>query len=200
MTAAPDIFVVVAPADHIAGPPQGQWTSADYDSLPDDENCYEIIDGVLYMAPPPTPDHQSVSRWFVHYLTTYIHIPGIGQVYAAPIGVELAKDKVVEPDIVVILKGNEQIITSKRIVGIPDLVVEIASPSTAGYDRREKQNDYAAAGVPEYWIADPFAKTIEVLVLEQGSYRSLNVFHGQSTLSSRVLPELPLRVEQFFQK
>jgi len=198
MTSAIDILPVVAPADHVPGPPQGRWTAAAYDALPDDGNRYEIIDGVLYMAAPPTPEHQDVSRWLVYYLTTHVHLPGLGRVYHAPIGVELAPDKIVEPDIVVVLKDHLDIIQPKRIVGIPDLVIEIASPSTAGYDRREKQNDYAAAGVPEYWIADPFAKTIEVLVLEAGAYRPLNVFRGQATLPSHILPGLPVKVEQFF--
>ncbi|MBK9712010.1 MAG: Uma2 family endonuclease [Kouleothrix sp.] len=198
MPAVLDILPVVAPADHMAGPPQGRWTAAAYDALPDDGNRYESIDGVLYMAPPPTPEHQDVSRWFVYYLTTHVQLAGLGRVYAAPIGVELAPDTIVEPDIVVVLTARLGIIQPKRIVGAPDLVIEIASPSTAGYDRREKQNDYAAAGVPEYWIADPAAKTIEVLVWAAGRYVSRNVFRGQATLPSAVLPSLPVPVQAFF--
>ena len=76
--------------------------------------------------------------------------------------------------------------------------MEIASPSTAGYDRREKQNAYARAGVPEYWIADPASRTVEVLALEQGAYRSLGVFQGKATLPTKIVPEFPVRVGQFF--
>ena len=77
-------------------------------------------------------------------------------------------------------------------------MIEIASPSTAGHDRRTKQDAYARAGVPEYWIADPYARTIEILRLEGGAYRSLGVFEGGDVLPSAELPELPVRVEQFF--
>jgi len=57
---------------------------------------------------------------------------------------------------------------------------------------------YARAGVPEYWIVRPDAHTVEVLVLDRGTYRSLGIFGGQETLPSRVVPELPVHVDQFF--
>ena len=198
MTTIPD-FMVATVIDHFPGPPPGQWTVADYDTLPDDGNRYELLAGVLYMVRPRPQRIKARVAGLSIYLTAPVHLPGIGQVFAAPIRVELAPQTIVEPDIVVVLHAHVHIVQAKRIVGAPDLVVEIVSPSTAGYDRREKQNDYAAAGMPEYWIADPFAHTIEVLLLEEGAYRSQNVLHGDSTLPSRVLPGFPVRVAQFFQ-
>jgi Uma2 family endonuclease len=99
---------------------------------------------------------------------------------------------------VVILNANLGIITLTRIIGVPDLVVEVASPGTATYDRRTKLDAYARAGVPEYWLADPHARTIEVLRLEGATYAHVGVFEGAATLPSAVLPDLPVRVEQFF--
>jgi Uma2 family endonuclease len=52
--------------------------------------------------------------------------------------------------------------------------------------------------VPEYWIADPVARTVEVLVLEGGAYHSLDVFQGKATLPSQVIAGFAVRVEQFF--
>ena len=77
-------------------------------------------------------------------------------------------------------------------------MVAIASPGTRTHDRSTKLAAYARAGVPEYWLAEPADGTIEVLALEEGAYRSLGVFTGAATLPSRVLPDLPVRVEQFF--
>ena len=57
---------------------------------------------------------------------------------------------------------------------------------------------YASAGVPEYWVVNPDAQTVELLVLEHGVYSSLGIFSGQATLLSRVVPDLPVEVEQFF--
>lgn len=105
---------------------------------------------------------------------------------------------VVQPDVLVVLNANLGIITEKRIIGVPDLVIEIASPGTVGYDRRAKQDAYARAGVPEYWLADALARTVELPRLEGQGYRSVGVFTGASTLPSLVIPDLPVRIEQFF--
>jgi len=198
-TSAPlDVLPVVTVAVPIVGPPQGRWTYADYAALPDDGNRYEIIAGVLYTTPAPGAGHQSVSARLVTFLVTHVEFAGLGRVFAAPVDVELAPDTVVQPDIVVILSANLDRITPSRIIGAPDLVVEILSPGTAGYDRREKQDAYARAGVGEYWIVDPGAQTVELLTLDQGGYRSHGVFRGQARLPSSAVT-LPVPVERFFQ-
>ena len=198
-TSAPlDVLPVVTVAVPIVGPPQGRWTYADYAALPDDGNRYEIIAGVLYTTPAPGAGHQSVSARLVTFLVTHVEFAGLGRVFAAPVDVELAPDTVVQPDIVVILSANLDRITPSRIIGAPDLVVEILSPGTAGYDRREQQDAYARAGVGEYWIVDPGAQTVELLTLEQGGYRSHGVFRGQARLPSSVVT-LPVPIERFFQ-
>ncbi len=198
-TSAPlDVLPVVTAAAPLVGPPQGRWTYADYAALPDDGNRYEIIAGVLYMTPAPGTGHQSVSARLVTFLVTHVEFAGLGRVFAAPVDVELAPDTVVQPDIVVVLSANLDRITPSRIIGAPDLVVEILSPGTAGYDRREKQDAYARAGVGEYWIVDPGAQTVELLTLDQGGYRSHGVFRGQARLPSSVVT-LPVPIERFFQ-
>ena len=193
-----DVLPVVTAAAPLVGPPQGRWTYADYAALPDDGNRYEIIAGVLYMTPAPGAGNQSVSARLVTFLVTHVEFAGLGRVFAVPVDVELAPDTVVQPDIVVVLSANLDRITPSRIIGAPDLVVEILSPGTTGYDRREKQDAYARAGVGEYWIVDPGAQTVELLTLEQGGYRSHGVFRGQARLPSSVVT-LPVPIERFFQ-
>ncbi len=186
------------PADWIPGPPQGSWTYKDYAALPDDGLRYEIVNGVLLMAPAPTPEHQSISVRLTHYLFVYVELAGLGRVFSAPIDVELEPKNVFQPDAVVILKSDLNRVAAKRIMGAPDLAVEIASQSTAAFDRVIKYEIYARNGVPEYWIVRPDSRTIEVLVLAAGTYHSLGIFRGQQTLPSHIVPELPVAVEQFF--
>lgn len=188
---------VVTPADHVAGAPQGLWTYAAYAALPDDQR-YEIIDGVLYMPPAPNVFHQAANRWFIFYLTMHVQLPGLGDVFGPPCDVGLAPNVVVQPDVIVVLTANSGVITPSRIVGALDLVVEIASPSTATYDRSKKLAVYERAGVGEFWIADPVARTVEVLLLEANGYGSKGVFGGKSLLPSRAVPGLPAQVQQFF--
>lgn len=198
MPTAHDILPVAVPVEHIDGPPPGHWTYADYVALPANGQKYEIIEGVLYMPPSPGEAHQSANRWFVYYLTLHVQLAGVGSVYGPPFDVELAPGVVVQPDVIVILNANQGIITPSHIVGTPDMLIEISSPGTVGYDRRAKQDAYARSGVPEYWIADPTAQTIEVLSLDQNTYRSHGVFRGQALLPSKVVVGLPVQVAQFF--
>ncbi len=189
---------VVTPADWVPGPPQGSWTYDDYAALPDDGRHYEIVNGVLVMGPAPSPDHQSIAVRLSHYLFVHAELAGLGRVFAAPIDVELGPKNVFQPDVIVLLNAHLDRVAAKRIIGAPDLVVEVASPSTAAFDRLTKYDVYARAGVIEYWIVKSAQRTVEVLALENGEYRSLGIFNGQATLPSRVIPGLPVRVEQFF--
>ncbi len=78
MATAPESLPVAAPVCHIDDPPQGQWTYGDYTALSADGRHYEIIEGVLYMAPSPGEAHQSANRWFVYYLTHHVQLAGKG--------------------------------------------------------------------------------------------------------------------------
>lgn len=189
---------VVMPVEFPPGPPQGQWTYHEYASLPPDGQRYEILEGVLYMAPAPTVVHQRAVGRVFYYLMMHVELAGQGQVLQSPLDVELAATMVVQPDVVVVLPARAEIITLQRLVGAPDLVVEVISPGTAGYDRREKQDAYAQAGVTEYWLVDPYAETVEVLTLVQERYHSLGVFGEDTILPTQVLPSFPVPVTQLF--
>ena len=189
---------VVIPADHIPGPPLGAWTDTDYLHPPDDGQHYELIDGVLYIKPYTGTIHQLANNLCQTYLTMYIEMKGLGRIFGPLTDVMLGPTTTVQPDVSVVLQANVDRITPRGILGPPDLVVEIASPSTATHDRGRKLAAYEAAGVPEYWLVDPFAHTVEVLVLTGGRYRTRGLFQGGQTLPSTVVTELPVRVEQFF--
>ena len=189
---------VVTPADWVPGPPQGSWTYEDYAALPADGRRYEIVNGVLVTAPAPTPEHQDIVGEIYVALRAYVKLAGLGRVFMGPLDVQLSPENTFQPDLVVLLNAHLERVAEKKISGAPDLAVEIASPSTAAYDRLTKYEKYAQAGITEYWLVKPTRRTVEVLVLERGEYRSLGVFSGQQTLPSRVVPGLPVMVEQFF--
>jgi Uma2 family endonuclease len=188
------------PANHIPGPKQGEWTYSHYAALPDDGNRYEIIDGVLYMAPSPDTFHQDITGWIYYYLKNHVISHSLGKVFAAPYDVKLALSSVVQPDIVVILKEHKERVKEKCIAGAPDLVVEVASRSTKHLDRKQKYNSYACAGVSEYWIVDPQKRNVEVFVLEGGDYRLAGIFSGEEILHSKVLPKFLIQAKLFFQE
>ena len=197
MTSKVEKAMHITPADW--GPGQGNWTYDLYAALPEDGKRYEVVDGVLYMSPSPGDFHQKICLLVAHYLLTHVMLAGLGQVRPAPFDVELAPDTVVQPDVMVVLNARLARITPSRIKGAPDLVIEVLSPATEKYDRTEKRNAYERAGVTEYWLVDPFERTVEVLLLQAGTYRSAGIFKGRDTLPSQVVPTIvEVRVEQFF--
>lgn len=201
MTSMPEVLPVTAPAVGVAGPSQGQWSYETYAAIPDDGKRYEVIEGVLYVAPAPNLSHQNAVGWFGFYLRLHVQTTGRGIVLMAPFDVQLDLDlgrTVVQPDVLVVLNEHRDVLTHSRAIGAPDLVIEVASPSTATHDRSRKLAAYAGAGVREYWLADPYSQTVELLWLEGSEYVSAGVFGGSALLPSRVLPGLPVRVEQFF--
>jgi len=74
---------MVTAADNVPGPGQGRWTYKDYAAIPDDGRRYEIVDGVLYMAPSPNEWHQTTAGRLFRYLATQIEDAGLGRVYVA---------------------------------------------------------------------------------------------------------------------
>jgi Uma2 family endonuclease len=189
------------PATELTAKPQGKWTYADYKRIPEDGRRYEIIKGVLYVSPAPNRWHQNASVNFTMLLGK--HVKGkLGYVFAAPFDVQLFENNdefVVQPDFMVVLTEHADRITAGCIIGAPDIIVEIASPSTANYDRTTKLESYRTAGVTEYWIANPVAQTVEVLLLVEGVYQSQGTFSGAARLVSQVLPNFRVKVAKFFE-
>lgn len=144
----------------------------DYLLLPDDNNIHEIIDGEHYMSPSPGTYHQTVSRRLQFLLYEAIELPGGGVVFNAPTDVQLSDYDVVVPDIFVIRASRTQIISPSRVLGPPDLVIEIISPSSARRDLEIKRRLYEQFAVPEYWVVDPERHTIMHFLLDGERYRS----------------------------
>ena len=162
-------------------------TYADYLGYPDDGNRHEIIDGDHYMNPAPSTDHQAVSRHIQFQLYSQIELKELGSVINAPVDVQLGESDIVQPDIVVVLKGN-RIITPSKVKGAPDHVIEIISPSTQSNDRGLKKSLFEKSGVKEYWIVDPFDHAVEQFVLSGEGYHLRE--HAENCVPVSYLPDV----------
>ncbi len=165
-------------------------TYEEYRHFPDDGNTHELIDGEHLMAPAPGTNHQSISRHIQFQLYRQLEETGIAQVFDAPTDVELSAVDVVRPDIAVVAHAREHIISPSRIIGAPDLVVEIVSPSTRLKDTELKRRLYEQHGVPVYWLVDPDAQRVTVYArpapslppgeeAQRVEYREVGSFHEQ---------------------
>ena len=176
-------------------PPQGQWTEVDYFSLPDTNRYVELSEGRLIMSPHPTYSHQTALQNLFLRLQAFVEEHRLGIVRFAPLPVRLWPGKIREPDIFFIAKEHKDRI-GEEVCGVPDLVVEVTSSSTLKTDRMEKFQEYAQAGVAEYWIVDPQERTIEVYFLKQGAYVLYGKWRAGEQASSYLLTGFSVKVDE----
>jgi Uma2 family endonuclease len=146
-------------------------TYADYAALPDDGNRYQLLEGELVMTPSPNAWHQDVSRELEFRLLAWVREHRLGEIYYAPLDVVMEDHNVLQPDIFFVSNERAGIRQGGRILGAPDLCVEILSPGTERIDRVRKLGLYARFGVTHYWIVDLAARTIEEYAQSGDVYR-----------------------------
>lgn len=157
----------------------GSYTYGDYRTW-DDGGRWELIDGTLYaMSPAPTLAHQKLAFHIAKRLDDFLDGKPC-EVFTSPVDVRFEEsdkaDTVVQPDVIVVCDPSKR--RREGVVGAPDLVVEVLSPSTAGRDTIEKLRLYQREGVPEYWIVAPEEKVLYQHVLKDGQYDVHKVTEG----------------------
>jgi len=120
-----------------------KWTYDDVQEL-DDGNRYEVIDGRLYMMASPNNIHQRLSFEISRQIGNYLDGKTC-EGYSAPMDVDFDKKigksiNFVQPDIFVICEKNQK--GKNQILGAPDFIIEIISPSNEGKDRFAKYHLY----------------------------------------------------------
>lgn len=167
---------------------ENQVTYDAYARMPDDGRRYEIIDGVLEaMSPGPNTIHQTVSGELQFLFKQSCRSDYL--IFAAPYDVILSQTDVLQPDLLMIHRNRASIVTFRGVEGPPDLVVEIMSPGSRSRDRIVKMRTYAKYGVPEYWVIDSAARTLErYLLIEDGRYELSDLFEEDAVVASDKLP------------
>lgn len=80
------------------------------------------------------------------------------------------------------------------------MVMEVLSPETQRRDRLDKLKLYERAGVKEYWLVDPDAKTVQVYLLEGETYQLAEVYTAQNVAKVNVLPGCFIELSKVFGK
>lgn len=176
-------------------------TYDDFVQFPDDGQRHELIDGEHYVTPSPNLRHQQLSVRLTTELANYLRAHPRGEVFHAPFDCVISHFDIVEPDLLVVLSDQQEILTPLHVRGVPALVVEILSPGTRRIDQRIKRGLYDRAGVREYWMVDPLAD--EIAVHRRDSRGKLGAVGTLSALShdvlrSPLLPGFQLPLAQLF--
>jgi Uma2 family endonuclease len=161
----------------------GPYTWDDFVAL-DEDDLRELIDGELVEVEVPRVTHERIVATLIRLLGNWAAEHG-GMVLASGYKVRITNRRGVMPDVQFFRRGNEP--AADQDLGLtrgrPDLAVEVISPSSRRYDRVLKARWYASVGVPEYWVVDPEARTIEGLVLEEGRWTIATTATGDESFA-----------------
>ncbi len=132
---------------------------------------YEIIGGEKFMSPAANLTHSDIIGRLYLFIGNYLMEHKNGYIYSDNVDVHFSDGSLYKPDLCVVLKANEKILAGrKNIFGAPDMVVEVLSHSTRKKDTTIKKDTYEAQGVKEYWIVNPWDKSVTVFLLRDGKY------------------------------
>jgi Uma2 family endonuclease len=184
-----------------AAGPGVKLTYDDFVLFPDDGLRHELIDGEHYVTPSPNLKHQKVSGNLYLLIGAWLEQHAIGQIFYAPFDVVFSRFDVVEPDLLYL--SNErasEVLTSANVQGVPELVIEIGSPSTRKRDETIKRQLYDRAGVSEYWVVDPETDLVRVYRRgAEGFERPLELTaEREELLATALLPGLTLPLTRIF--
>ncbi len=177
-------------------PRQGEWTERDYLALPEGYPRVELSEGRLEVLPMPTHRHQAVLTAVLLLLIAHARRAG-GWALPAGIRVRLQSGRFREPDVAFLSRAHGELCGEEYWLGA-DLVVEVVSggPDDRARDYATKRDEYARAGIAEYWIVDPQDGVITVLRLEGEKYVEHGVFRRGDRLGSATLPGVGAPVDE----
>lgn len=173
-----------------------KYTYADYITWPENER-WDIIDGIPYMQAAPTWQHQAISIELASQFNVYLRGKSC-RVFAAPFDLSIPSGDesdesifsyVGQPDIVIVCDKNK--LRKTGYFGVPRLVIEISSPSTAKTDKIKKFEAFEKAGIKEYWIVEPDSKLVNVFILQENNrYGRPEIFSDENTIQTSIFPNL----------
>jgi Uma2 family endonuclease len=156
----------------------------------------EWADGEVILMAPANDEHDDLDLWLSALMYQFLE--------ARPVGV-VRRDMFIRfarrrrrrvPDLMYLSNANRNRIRETFIDGPPDLIFEIVSPDSQDRDRREKFQDYQAAGVREYWIIDPLSRRLDAYALKGRRYKQIP--SKEDRIESSVLAGFFLRPRWLF--
>lgn len=161
------------------------------------DSQYELVDGQLVQMNPPAIRHFLVAKFIERVLDAEIDRLDLPWICFREAGVRtgINKSRLTDVCVVTVEQARELRDESAVFQSSPLLAVEVVSSDSIKRDYRYKRSEYAAMGIPEYWIIDPLVVKVSVLLLEEGLYEE-TTFSGDQVIASLTFPELALTTEQ----
>ena len=176
--------------------PAPNLTTDEYLRTPETLQPTEVIFGALRVADAPTVRHQQAVGAFHLALALHVRERRLGTVLLSPLDVILDYDEalILQPDLVFVSKGRRQILTNEKVIGAPDLVLEVLSPHPRIGKLRERIDWFAKYGVREIWLLHQMTQRLEILGVDAGGVATQRSFDYLTRLHSNVLPAFNMTV------
>jgi len=146
--------------------------------VPDGQKA-DLIDGIIYMGSPDTMRNDQIGGFVRFLMQGYADIKGLGKVFGSRFAFQLSEIRAPEPDVAFVSKQRLHLVEEKKMMGAPDIAVEIVSRDSRHRDYFDKKPLYEAAGAQEYWIIDPLQKRAEFYRLTEGMYKLVPLEHNR---------------------
>lgn len=165
--------------------------------MPEDGQKYELVDGEIVVSPTGYR-HSAVGLRLAHLIQTYLDKHPVGEIAGADLGVVFENGDLRSPDLTFVRKekipsGDAQ---QRFLEVVPDLAVEVLSPSDSMKFVGHKIGEFLERGIPIVWLVDPGQRTVTV-------YRSLSNtqrYTSDDTITAEpALPGFSCAVSRFFQ-
>ncbi len=188
---------------NVDAPQRRKMSYEEYLEFAPDSRIVEWVDGEVIIYMPPIYAHQNIVSFLGTLLKLFVDSFDLGYIILAPFEVKLWPDGPSrEPDIIFIAVDNLDILTSKKIEGAPDLLIEIVSPGSVTEDRIRKFTQYEQAGTPEYWVIDPrpHQQQADFYIMGEDNRYYAAPLDENGTYHSTVLPGFWLKSDWLWQE
>jgi Uma2 family endonuclease len=191
-----EMVISLTKVEHSA-PQRLKMSYEEYLDLARDDQIVEWVEGEVLVHMPPIDKHQDLSLFLTELLSAFIRFFNLGILRYAPFEVKLwSSGPSREPDIFFVATENLSKLTSPRLEGAPDLIIEIISPGSVTEDRVHKFTQYEQAGVKEYWLIDPrpYQVQADFYVLGEDQRYQAASLEEDGQYRSTVLPDFWLKL------
>jgi Uma2 family endonuclease len=151
-----------------------------FDELTNEDTRAELLDGVMIVHSPVSLRHDRIGNFLRALIEDYADEKDLGAIYGPDCIARLRRGRRFAPDLFFVVASRIPNPTPQEFDGVPDLVLEVLSPSNRQYDLGEKRSAYREAGVPEIWFVDPREEQILIDRKRRKTYAAETVTTGRA--------------------
>lgn len=176
-------------------------TTEEYLRTPETLRPTEVIYGALRVAESPAPRHQQAVGAFHLALALHVREHRLGTVFLSPLDIifDYARALILQPDLVFISNARREIVKHK-VIGSPDMVLEVLSPHPRIGRLQERIDWFAQYGVREIWLLHQLDERFEILCVEGGRIAKRDSFDYLTPIRSDVIPGFTMTVEDILRE